>query len=83
MTRHSLLVPNARLLINNKGDIDLFSKLEKVKKIKKNFSKKIEFHDENKIEKKLKNLWKKNIWLDSLSCSTFTTKICLERGIEL
>jgi len=62
-------IPNARLLINSNGDIDLFSQLEKVTKIKKIFSKKIEFHDENKIEKKLKNLWKKNIWLDSLSCS--------------
>jgi len=62
-------IPNARLLINSKGDIDLFSELEKVTKIKKNFSKKIEFHDENKIEKKLRNLWKNNIWLDSLSCS--------------
>ena len=62
-------IPNARLLINNKGDIDLFSQLKKVIKIKKIFSKKIEFHDENKIEKKLRNLWKNNIWLDSLSCS--------------
>ena len=62
-------IPNARLLINSKGDIDLFSQSEKVTKIKKNFSKKIEFHNENKIEKKLRNLWKNNIWLDSLSCS--------------
>jgi len=62
-------MPNARLLINSKGDINLFSQLEKVTKIKKIFSKKIEFHDENKIEKKLRNLWKNNIWLDSLSCS--------------
>jgi len=62
-------VPNARLLINNKGNIDLFSSLAKVAKIKKNFSKRIEFHDENKIEKKLRSLWKNNIWLDSLSCA--------------
>ena len=62
-------IPNARLLINSKGDIDLFSQSEKVTKIKKIFSKKIEFHDEDKIEKKLRNLWKNNIWLDSLSCS--------------
>jgi len=62
-------IPNARLLINSKGDIDLFSQSKKVTKIKKKFSKKIEFHNENKIEKKLKNLWKNNIWLDSLSCS--------------
>jgi len=62
-------IPNARLLINNKGDIDLFSKLKKVIKIKKKFFKKIKFHNENKIERKLENLWKNNIWLDSLSCS--------------
>ncbi len=62
-------IPNARLLINSKGGIDLFSQLKKIKKIKKTFSKKIDFYDENKLEEKLKNLWKNNIWLDSLSCS--------------
>jgi len=62
-------IPNARLLISSTGKIDLFSELKKVKKIKKNFSKKIEFHDEYEIEKKLKSLRKNNIWLDSLSCS--------------
>jgi len=62
-------IPNARLLISSRGDIDLFSQLEKVIKIKKNFSKQIKFHDESKIEKKLRLLWKNNIWLDSLSCS--------------
>ncbi len=64
-------IPNARLLINNKGNIDLFSKLEKVRKIKKITHKNINFHDENKIEKNLMNLRKNNIWLDSLSCSVF------------
>jgi len=33
-------IPNARLLINSKGDIILFSQLKKVAKIKKNFLKK-------------------------------------------
>ena len=64
-------IPNARLLINNKGHIDLFSQTKKVKNIKKIFSQKIKFYDENKIEKKLKNLNKKNIWLDTLSCSIY------------
>jgi len=73
-------MPNARLLINSKGDIDLFSQSKKVTKIKKNFSKKIEFHDENKIEKKLKNLWKKNIWLDSLSCSIHYKNLLRKRN---
>jgi len=62
-------IPNARLLISGKGDMDLFSQLKKIIKIKKNFSKKIKFHDEDKIEKKLRNLRKNNIWLDNLSCS--------------
>ena len=62
-------IPNARLLINSKGNIDLFSQLEKVTKIKKKFSKTIKFHNEYEIEKKLSNLWKSNIWLDSLSCA--------------
>jgi len=73
-------IPNARLLINSKGDIDLFSELEKVTKIKKIFSKKIEFHDENKIEKKLRNLWKNNIWLDSLSCSIHYKNLLRKRN---
>ena len=62
-------IPNARLLINNKGNIDLFAKLKKIKKIKKNFSKKINFFDEKEIENKLINLKDNNIWLDNLSCS--------------
>lgn len=73
-------IPNARLLINSKGDIDLFSQSKKVTKIKKIFSKKIEFHDENKIEKKLRNLWKNNIWLDSLSCSVHYKNLLRKRN---
>lgn len=73
-------IPNARLLINSKGNIGLFSQLKKVAKIKKIFSKKIEFHDENKIEKKLKNLWKNNIWLDSLSCSIHYKNLLRKRN---
>jgi len=33
-------IPNARLLMNSNGNIDLFSQLTKIKKIKKKFSKK-------------------------------------------
>jgi len=73
-------IPNARLLINSKGDIDLFSQSEKVTKIKKIFSKKIEFHDEDKIEKKLRNLWKNNIWFDSLSCSIHYKNLLRKRN---
>ena len=60
---------NARLLIDSKGNMYLFSQLEKVKRIKKPLSRKIEFYDEIKIETKLKNLWNNSIWLDSVSCS--------------
>ncbi len=67
-------IPNARLLMNSKGDIDLFVKLEKISKIKNKFSK-IKFYSEDKIEKKLKNLKGKNIWLDSLSCSIYYTNL--------
>jgi len=73
-------IPNARLLINGKGDIDLFSQPEKITKIKKKFSKKIKFHDEDKIEKKLRNLWKNNIWLDSLSCSIHYKNLLRKRN---
>ena len=64
-------IPNARLLINRNGDVDLFSQSKKFIKIKKTFSKKIKFYHEDKIEKKLRSLWKNNIWIDSLSCSIY------------
>ena len=64
-------IPNARLLINRNGDIDLFSQVEKIVKIKKNFSGKIKFYDEDTMEKKLKKLWNSNIWLDVFSCSLY------------
>lgn len=73
-------LPNARLLINSKGDIDLFSPSGKVTKIKKNFSKKIKFYDEDKIERKLRNLWRNNIWLDSLSCSIHYKNLLRKRN---
>ena len=64
-------IPNSRLLINNEGNIDLFSQLKKTDKIRKNFPEKIKFHDENIIGKKLSSLKKNNILLDSLSCSVY------------
>ena len=73
-------ITNARLLINHKGDIDFFSQPGKIKKIKKNFSKKISFYDEDKIEKKLTNLRKNNIWLDSLSCSIYYKNLLIKKN---
>jgi len=49
----------------------LFSKLEKLEKIKKILPKNIKFYDEDSIDKKLKSLEKYNIWLDNLSCSIY------------
>ena len=62
---------NARLLIDVKGNIEFFSKPNKVKGIKKKFSKKIKFFNEEMLIKKLNNLNKKNIWLDILTCSIY------------
>ena len=73
-------IPNARLLISSSGDIDLFSQIKKVTKIKKIFSKKVKFHDEDKIEKKLRSLWKNNIWLDSLSCSFLYKNLLIKKN---
>ena len=64
-------IPNARLLINCKGEIFLFSKIEKILKIRKIFSKKIKFFDESKIEKNLRTLNKNKIWIDSLTSSIY------------
>ncbi len=71
-------IPNSRLLIKSNGNIDLFSKKEKISKIKKSFNKSIKFFEESKIEKKLLSLYKNNIWLDSSSCS-FHFKNLLKR----
>ena len=73
-------IPNARLLIENNGSIHLFSQSKKVTKIKKKFLKKIKFYDENAVEKKLKSLWKNNIWLDSLSCSIYYKNLLDKRN---
>ena len=62
-------LPKARLLISDEGNIELFSKLDKVKKIKTNFSKKIKFNDESKIENKLRNLVNNNIKQSKKGCS--------------
>jgi len=64
-------IPNARLLINCKGEIFLFSKIGKIFKIRKIFSKKIKFFDESRIEKNLRTLSKNKIWIDSLTCSIY------------
>tara|TARA_Y100000590_G_scaffold107968_1_gene122804 strand:- start:21365 stop:23113 length:1749 start_codon:yes stop_codon:yes gene_type:complete len=73
-------IPNARLLINRKGDVNLFSRAEKTLKIKNKFSGKMEFYDENAIEKKLIKIWNKNIWLDIFSCSFYYKNLLKNRN---
>ena len=72
--------PNARLLINNKGDIDLYSHPKKIEKIKKILFKKIRFHSETVLERRLKNLWKKSILLDSISGSIHYKNLLKKRN---
>ena len=73
-------IPNARLLINKNGNLDLFTNIKKIKRIKKIFSGKIKFYKENKIEEKLKKLSKNKIWLDSLSCSIHHKNLLKKRN---
>ena len=73
-------IPNARLLINSNGSIDFFSDLNKIKKIRKILPKKIKFHDEYKVERKLRSLIKNRIWLDSLSCSLYHKNLLREKN---
>ena len=64
-------IPNGRLLIRNNGEIDFFTNLKKLEKIKKIIEKKVHIHDEKKIEKVLNRITSKKVWIDSLSCSFF------------
>ena len=62
-------IPNARLLINKIGKILIFTDLKKTTKIQKLFKGNLQFKNENELDKILKSLSGKNIWIDSLSCS--------------
>ena len=73
-------IPNARLLINKNGNLDLFTNIKKIKRIKKIFSGKIKFNKENNLEEKLKKLSKNKIWLDSLSCSIHHKNLLKKRN---
>ncbi len=68
-------IPNARLLVNKKGEADLFANPKKLMKIK---NIKVRTHDEKKFEKMLNLISGKKVWLDSLSCSFFYKNL-LER----
>ena len=68
------------LIITVYGNINIFSQSKKVAKIKKIFSKNIEFHNESEIEKKIGKLRKNNIWLDNLSCSIHYKNLLKKRN---
>ena len=74
-------IPNARLLMNKNGDIHFFVNPKKITIIKKSLPKKIIFHEENKIEKILTNLYKNKIFLDSLSCSVYYRNLLKKKNI--
>ena len=61
-------VPNARLLISKRGELNLFANPRKLTKLKKN---QIHYYDESKIENILSRLSGKRVWVDNFSCSFF------------
>ena len=65
-------VPNARLLISQKGEVDFFANPKKCQYLN---TIKIRIHDEKKTDRILYNLSKKKIWLDSTSCSFFYSRL--------
>ena len=73
-------IPNARLLISNKGEINLFTNPKKLIKIKKILKNKVRIHKETKIENILFHLSRKSIWLDSLSCSFYYKNILSKKN---
>ncbi len=73
-------IPNSRLLISKKGDVNIFANPKKIMKIKKILEKKIHTNDEKKIENVLKHISKKKIWLDSLSCSLYYKNILSKKN---
>ena len=73
-------IPNGRLLISNNGEIDFFTNLKKLEKIKKIIEKKVRVQDEKKIEKVLNRITGKKVWIDSLSCSFFYKSLLMRKN---
>jgi len=73
-------IPNARLLISKKREINLFTNPKKITKIKKILKNKIRIHNEIKVEKVLNHMSRKSIWLDSLSCSFYYKNILRKKN---
>tara|TARA_B100000579_G_scaffold330109_1_gene280288 strand:+ start:507 stop:2198 length:1692 start_codon:yes stop_codon:yes gene_type:complete len=70
-------IPNARLLLDKKGEAKLFATPKKLANIKKI---KIRIYDEKIFEKTLNRISGKKIWLDSLSCSFFYKSLLREKN---
>jgi len=70
-------VPKARLLIGKNGEVYIFANPKKFKNIKNILAKLI---SEKNIERKLKSLSKKKIWLDSYSCSYFFKDLLIKNN---
>ena len=73
-------IPNSRLLIDNKGKVTLFAKPKKIKNIRKIFRDKIVLTDEDNLDKVLKSISNKNIWLDKQSCSVYHKMILSKKN---
>ncbi len=65
-------IPNAKGIITKNKEIYIFTKLSKIKKIKKLYIyKKINFFEENEVYSVIKKLAGKKFCIDSLTCSIF------------
>ena len=73
-------IPNSRLLIDNKGKVTLFANPKKIKNIRKLFRDKIVLTDEDNLDKVLKSISNKNIWLDKQSCSVYHKMILSKKN---
>ena len=72
--------PNSRLLIDNKGKVTLFANPKKIKNIRKLFGDKIVLTDEDNLDKVLKSISNKSIWLDKQSCSVYHKMILSKKN---
>ena len=65
-------VPNAKGIITKNKEVYIFTKLSKIKKIRKlKIYKKINFLEESEVYSIIKNLTGKNFCIDNLTCSIF------------
>ena len=68
---------NCKAIITDKGKLYFFSNLIKISKIKKKFSKKIDFFDEKSFFKVINRLKRGNFCIDKNTCSIFEQNLIL------